>query len=232
LCMLRVENLVKCYQNGDELLYALNSVSLSIEEGEFVVILGPSGSGKSTLLNVISGLETPDSGSVIYGDCEICGLNQKELTMFRRDKTAFIFQAYHLLPFLNVEANIKMGADLKGNQNITEIIDGVGLRGLEHRLPYELSGGQQQRVSIARALAKNPDFLFCDEPTGALDEETSKQILTYLKELQNQLKFTIIMVTHNVSIAQIASKVIKMTSGRIVEIINNAHPRNVNEITW
>jgi len=230
--MLRVENLVKCYQNGDELLYALNSVSLSIEEGEFVVILGPSGSGKSTLLNVISGLETPDSGSVIYGDCEICGLNQKELTMFRRDKTAFIFQAYHLLPFLNVEANIKMGADLKGNQNITEIIDGVGLRGLEHRLPYELSGGQQQRVSIARALAKNPDFLFCDEPTGALDEETSKQILTYLKELQNQLKFTIIMVTHNISIAQIASKVIKMTSGRIVEIINNAHPRNVNEITW
>jgi len=230
--MLRVENLVKCYQNGDELLYALNSVSLSIEEGEFVVILGPSGSGKSTLLNVISGLETPDSGSVIYGDCEICGLNQKELTMFRRDKTAFIFQAYHLLPFLNVEANIKMGADLKGNQNITEIIDGVGLRGLEHRLPYELSGGQQQRVSIARALAKNPDFLFCDEPTGALDEETSKQILTYLKELQNQLKFTIIMVTHNISIAQIASKVIKMTSGRIVEIINNEHPCNVNEIKW
>jgi len=230
--MLRVENLVKCYQNGDELLYALNSVSLSIEEGEFVVILGPSGSGKSTLLNVISGLETPDSGSVIYDDYEICGLNQKELTMFRRVKTAFIFQAYHLLPFLNVEANIKMGADLKGNQNITEIIDGVGLCGLEHRLPYELSGGQQQRVSIARALAKNPDFLFCDEPTGALDEETSKQILTYLKELQNQLKFTIIMVTHNVSIAQIASKVIKMTSGRIVETINNAHPRNVNEIKW
>lgn len=230
--MLRVENLVKCYQNGDELLYALNSVSLSIEEGEFVVILGPSGSGKSTLLNVISGLETPDSGSVIYDDYEICGLNQKELTMFRRDKTAFIFQAYHLLPFINVEANIRMGADLKGNQNISEIIDGVGLRGLEHRLPYELSGGQQQRVSIARALAKKPDFLFCDEPTGALDEETSKQILTYLKELQNQLEFTIIMVTHNVSIAQIASKVIKMTSGRIVEIINNAHPRNVNEIKW
>ncbi|QGG49872.1 ABC transporter ATP-binding protein [Lysinibacillus pakistanensis] len=230
--MLRVENLVKCYQNGNELLYALNSVSLSIEEGEFVVILGPSGSGKSTLLNVISGLETPDSGSVIYDDYEIFGLNQKELTMFRRDKTAFIFQAYHLLPFINVEANIRMGTDLKGSQNISEIIDGVGLRGLEHRLPYELSGGQQQRVSIARALAKKPDFLFCDEPTGALDEVTSKQILTYLKELQNQLEFTIIMVTHNVSIAQIASKVIKMTSGRIVEIINNAHPRNVNEIKW
>lgn len=230
--MLRVENLVKCYQNGDELLYALNSVSLSIDEGEFVVILGPSGSGKSTLLNVISGLEQPDSGSVMYDDYEICGLNQKELTMFRRDKTAFIFQAYHLLPFLNVESNVKMGADLKGNQNITEIIDGVGLSGLEHRLPYELSGGQQQRVSIARALAKKPDFLFCDEPTGALDEETSKQILTYLKRLQNQLKFTIIMVTHNVSIAQIASKVIKMTSGNIVEIIHNAHPRNVNEIKW
>ncbi|MFJ7731309.1 ABC transporter ATP-binding protein [Lysinibacillus sp. NPDC097231] len=230
--MLSVENVVKSYRNGSELLYALNSVSLSIEDGEFVVILGPSGSGKSTLLNVISGLEPSDSGSITYDDYEIIGLNQKELTLFRRDKTAFIFQAYYLLPFLNVESNIKMGADLKGNPNITEIIDGVGLSGLEKRLPYELSGGQQQRVSIARALAKQPDYLFCDEPTGALDEETSKQILTYLKQLQKQLKFTIIMVTHNVSIAQIATKIIKMTSGRIVEVINNAHPRNVNEITW
>lgn len=230
--MLRVKNLVKSYQNGRELLYALDSVSLSIDDGEFVVILGPSGSGKSTLLNVISGLEQPDSGSITYDDYEICGLNQKELTLFRRDKTAFIFQAYYLLPFLNVESNIKMGADLKGNKNITEIIDGLGLRGLEKRLPYELSGGQQQRVSIARALAKKPDFLFCDEPTGALDEETSKQILTYLKQLQKQLKFTIIMVTHNVSIAQIATKTIKMTNGKIVEVIRNANPRDVNEITW
>ncbi|MEY9974444.1 putative ABC transport system ATP-binding protein [Lysinibacillus sp. RC46] len=230
--MLRVENLVKSYQNGRELLYALNSVSLSIGDGEFVVILGPSGSGKSTLLNVISGLEQPDSGSVTCDDYEICGLNQKDLTLFRRDKTAFIFQAYYLLPFLNVESNIKMGADLKGNKNITEIMDGVGLHGLEKRLPYELSGGQQQRVSIARALAKKPDFLFCDEPTGALDEETSKQILTYLKQLQKQLKFTIIMVTHNVSIAQIATKVIKMTSGKIVEVTSNTNPLDVEEITW
>ncbi len=230
--MLRIENLVKSYQNGRELLYALNAVSLSIDDEEFVVILGPSGSGKSTLLNVISGLEQPDSGSVTYDDYEICGLNQKELTLFRRDKTAFIFQAYYLLPFLTVESNIKMGADLKGNKNISDIIDALGLGGLEKRLPYELSGGQQQRVSIARALAKKPDFLFCDEPTGALDEETSKQILTFLKQLQKQLKFTIIMVTHNASIAQIATKVIKMTSGKIVEVTSNAHPRDVNEITW
>lgn len=230
--MLRIENLVKSYQNGRELLYALNAVSLSIDDEEFVVILGPSGSGKSTLLNVISGLEQPDSGSVTYDDYEICGLNQKELTLFRRDKTAFIFQAYYLLPFLTVESNIKMGADLKGNKNISDIIDALGLGGLEKRLPYELSGGQQQRVSIARALAKKPDFLFCDEPTGALDEETSKQILTFLKQLQKQLKFTIIMVTYNASIAQIATKVIKMTSGKIVEVTNNAHPRDVNEITW
>ncbi|MGE7695776.1 ABC transporter ATP-binding protein [Lysinibacillus sp. NPDC094177] len=230
--MLKVNNLVKSYQNGRELLYALNSVSLSIGDEEFVVILGPSGSGKSTLLNVISGLEQPDSGSVTYDDYEICGLNQKDLTLFRRDKTAFIFQAYYLLPFLNVESNIKMGADLKGNKNISEIMDGVGLQGLEKRLPYELSGGQQQRVSIARALAKKPDFLFCDEPTGALDEETSKQILTYLKQLQKQMKFTIIMVTHNVSIAQIATKIIKMTSGKIVEVTSNANPRDVEEIKW
>ena len=230
--MLKVENLIKSYQDGNELLYALNSVSLTVEHGEFVVILGPSGSGKSTFLNVISGLESPDSGSILYDDYEIGKLQQKELTLFRRDKTAFIFQAYYLLPFLNVEANIKMGADLKGNQHIREIIDGVGLGGLEQRLPHELSGGQQQRASIARALAKKPDFLFCDEPTGALDEETSKQILTYLKNLQKQLKFTIIMVTHNSSIAQIATKVIKMSSGRIVEVTNNAHPCDVSELTW
>lgn len=230
--MLKVKNLIKRFQNGNEILYALNSVSLTIEDGDFVVILGPSGSGKSTLLNVISGLEKPDSGSITYDDYEICGLNQRELTKFRRDKTAYIFQSYYLLPFLSVESNIRMGADLNGNKNITEIINKIGLHGLEKRLPHELSGGQQQRVSIARALAKKPDILFCDEPTGALDEETSKQILNYLKDLQKQMRFTIVMVTHNNSIAQIATKVIKMTSGKIVEEIINDNPRNIKEITW
>lgn len=230
--MLQVKNLIKTYPNGENKLYALNQVSFEIKDGEFAVILGPSGSGKSTLLNAISGLEAVDSGSIKYGDEELCGLNDRRLTEFRRAKTAYVFQSYYLLPALNVEANIRMGAALSKNRDIKEILEGVGLTGLEKRLPSQLSGGQQQRVSIARALAKKPDVLFCDEPTGALDEETGRQIITFLLELQKKLNFIMVMVTHNQNIAELADKVIGMNSGKIIQIRENAKRAAVADITW
>lgn len=230
--MISVNNLVKTYDNGESKLYALNEASFEIDNNEFVVILGPSGSGKSTLLNSVSGLEKPDRGSIKYDGREICGLDNRQLTAFRREKTAFIFQAYYLLPALNVEANIRMGANLAGVKDIAAIIEAVGLKGKEKSFPYQLSGGEQQRVSIARALAKKPEVLFCDEPTGALDEETGRQILKYLTALQKSGNLTIVMVTHNTNISRLANRIIKMNSGKIVEVVKNSKPAQVDEIAW
>jgi len=230
--MIKISSLTKTYENGENRLYALNNVSMEIENNDFAIILGPSGSGKSTLLNAVSGLEKPDSGSIRYDDTEICGLTDKELTKFRREKTAFIFQAYYLLPSLNVQANIKMGANLAGVKDFSEIVGAVGLNGKEKKLPRQLSGGEQQRVSIARALAKNPSVLFCDEPTGALDEATGRQILKYLIKLQREKGLCVIMVTHNSNIAQIATKIIRMNSGKIVEVTKNSKPAEVDNIGW
>lgn len=230
--MLQATKLIKAYPNGENKLYALNQVSFDINDGEFVAILGPSGSGKSTLLNAISGLESVDSGSIKYDGAELCGLSDRKLTEFRRAKTAYVFQSYYLLPALSVEANIRMGAALAGNGEITSIIEEVGLAGMEKRLPSQLSGGQQQRVSIARALAKRPNVLFCDEPTGALDEDTGRQILTYLLDLQKKLNFIMVMVTHNANVARLADKVIEMNSGKIVHIQENARRAAVGDIAW
>ena len=230
--MIEISKLVKTYANGENRLYALNDVSFTINNKEFVVILGPSGSGKSTLLNAVSGLEQPDSGSIKYDGREICGLTSKQLTAFRREKTAFIFQSYYLLPALNAEANIKMGANLAGNKDISGIIKAVGLEGKEKNFPRQLSGGEQQRVSIARALAKKPEVLFCDEPTGALDEKTGRLVLKYLVDLQKNMGLTIVMVTHNTNFEKLATKVIKMNSGRILEIKENKNPVNVDSIGW
>jgi putative ABC transport system ATP-binding protein len=230
--MIQATNLVKTYPNGENKLYALNQVSFEIKDGEFAVILGASGSGKSTLLNTVSGLDNVDSGSIKHNGFEICGLSDRKLTEFRREKTAYVFQSYYLLPTLNAEANIRMGASLSGNTEIAEIIEGVGLTGMEKRLPSQLSGGQQQRVSIARALAKKPSVLFCDEPTGALDEATGRQILTYLLELQKKQNFIMVMVTHNSNIALLAHKVIEMNSGKIVRVKENEKQANVADITW
>ena len=230
--MIQINKLTKTYENGEGKLYALHDVSFDIKAGDFAVVLGASGSGKSTLLNVLAGLEKADSGSIQHDGKEILGLSDKELTAFRREKVGFIFQAYYLLPSLSVEANIKMGANLSRNKKIAEIISAVGLTGKEKELPYQLSGGQQQRVSIARALAKKPTVLFCDEPTGALDEATGRQILKYLIKLQQERKLTVIMVTHNSNIADLATKIIKMNSGKIVEIIENKKPVSVDHIGW
>lgn len=230
--MIKVRDLTKTFSNGDNVLYALNKVSFDINDKEFVVILGPSGSGKSTLLNTISGLESSDSGNIFYNQEDISRLSPKELTKFRRDKIGFIFQAYYLLPSLNVMSNIKMGGCLSKNKNFSDIIDALGLTGKERKFPGQLSGGEQQRVSIARALAKHPEILFCDEPTGALDEETGRLVLKYLMDIKNNSGLTVIMVTHNANFAKLATKVIRMNSGRIVEITYNQSPSTVEEIDW
>jgi putative ABC transport system ATP-binding protein len=227
--MIEVKELVKFYGSGESRFQVLKNISLKIEEGDFVVILGASGSGKSTLLNVISGLEHPESGEIIY---DITALSDSRLTEFRKKNIGFIFQQYYLLPNMDVAKNVKMGADLAANSDYRTIIDAVGLGNKLHKYPSELSGGEQQRVSVARALAKKPKFLFLDEPTGALDEQTGRQVLDYISKLQNQYGFTIICVTHNLNIAEMAKTVIKMNSGRISEIYTNAEQKNAYEIGW
>ena len=230
--MIEITNAAKIYGTGDNATAALKSVSLTINDGDFTVLLGASGSGKSTMLHIASGLERPDSGTVKYNGTDIAALPDKALTAFRKEKVGFIFQQYYLLPNLNVDKNVKMGADLAGNSNYREIIEAVGLGDKLNKLPSELSGGEQQRVSIARALAKNPAVLFLDEPTGALDEETGRQILNYICTLQKERGFSMVMVTHNANIAEIANTVVKMNSGKIVETHQNDTQKTAYEIGW
>jgi putative ABC transport system ATP-binding protein len=230
--MIEVKELVKFYGSGESCFQVLKNISLKIEDGDFVVILGASGSGKSTLLNVISGLEHPDGGEIIYDGNDITTLSDSRLTEFRKKNIGFIFQQYYLLPNMDVAKNVKMGADLAANSDYRTIIDAVGLGNKLHKYPSELSGGEQQRVSVARALAKKPKVLFLDEPTGALDEQTGRQVLDYISKLQNQYGFTIVCVTHNLNIAEMAKTVIKMNSGRISEIYTNAEQKNAYEIGW
>lgn len=230
--MIKIENLKKSYGSGESKNQVLKGISLSIKDGDFVVILGTSGSGKSTLLNVISGLEPADSGMVSYDNANLTSMTDKELTKFRKDNIGYIFQQYFLLPNLNVDKNVKMGADLAGNKNYREIIDAVGLLNKLNKYPHELSGGEQQRVSVARALAKNPKILYLDEPTGALDEKTGRSVLDYIVRLKNQLGFTMVMVTHNQNIAQMADTVIRMNSGNVIDEYRNEQKKSAFEIQW
>ena len=210
----------------------LRGIDLKIDKNEFVVILGASGSGKSTLLNILSGLEKSDSGEVIYDNESISDYSEKQLTKFRKDKIGFVFQQYYLLNNLTVEQNVKVGANLANNKEYVDIIKELGLEDRLSKYPNELSGGEQQRVSIARALAKKPTVLFLDEPTGALDEETGRKILEYLLKLKDKSYFTMIMVTHNENIAELANKIIHVGSGRVTSIEENRTPKSVEEIGW
>ncbi len=230
--MIEVKNIIKSYGNGESRFQVLQDISLEIQDGDFVVILGASGSGKSTFLNVISGLERPDNGKVFYGATDITALSDNELTAFRKENVGFIFQQYYLLPDMSVDKNVKMGADLAGNKDYETVIQAVGLGEKLHKYPSELSGGEQQRVSVARALAKKPKILFLDEPTGALDEQTGRQVLDYICKLKNQYSFTIVMVTHNLNIAEMAKTVIKMNSGKISDIYQNEVQKSAYEIGW
>ena len=226
--MITAKNIKKKYNDQE----VLRGIDLKIDKNEFVVILGASGSGKSTLLNILSGLEKSDSGEVVYDNESISDYSEKQLTKFRKDKIGFVFQQYYLLNNLTVEQNVKVGANLANNKEYVDIIKELGLEDKLSKYPNELSGGEQQRVSIARALAKKPTVLFLDEPTGALDEETGRKILEYLLKLKDKSHFTMIMVTHNENIAELANKIIHVGSGRVTSIIENHKPKSVEEIGW
>ncbi len=228
--MISAKNICKSYKKGA--VKVLKGVSLEISDGEFLVITGASGSGKSTLMNVLSGLERVDEGSVLCEGRELSAMCDRELTKFRRDNVGFVFQQYYLLPHLSVENNVRLGADLSGNGEFREIISAVGLGDKLKSRPSELSGGEQQRVCIARALAKRPKILFLDEPTGALDEKTGREVLDYILNLHKEKGFTMIMVTHNLNIAETAQSVIKINSGVISYSYRNSVRKSAYEIDW
>lgn len=230
--MIEAKQLVKTYGSGQSCTHVLKGIDIKISDGDFAVILGASGSGKSTLLNVLSGLERPDNGKVIYDGIDITALSDADLTKFRKSNVGFIFQQYYLLPNLTVEKNVRMGADLANNRDYGEIIKAVGLEDKAKKYPSELSGGEQQRVAVARALAKKPKVLFLDEPTGALDEATGRQVLDYISHLHDESGFTIVMVTHNQNIAEMANTVIKMNSGRVSQVLSNPVRKTAYEIGW
>lgn len=228
--MIKAENIIKSYNMGRT--EVLKDISLEIADGEFAVILGASGSGKSTLMNVLSGLEKADSGNVFVNGENLSVKNESELTKFRRENIGFVFQQYYLLPHLNVENNVKMGAGVSGNKDYKKIIASLGLDDKMKAMPSELSGGEQQRVCIARALSKNPKILFLDEPTGALDEKTGREVLNCIMQEKEKIGFTMVMVTHNQNIAQMAETVVKMNSGKIVETFRNTKQKSAFEIGW
>ena len=230
--MIELKNVYKSYGEKENKVEVLKDIDLKINDGDFVVVLGPSGSGKSTLLNIMSGLEKPDKGSIYYDDINITKLTDSKLTEFRKNNIGFIFQQYYLLQNLTVDKNVRMGADLISNKDYKDIIKAVGLENKLNKYPYELSGGEQQRVSIARALAKKSKVLFLDEPTGALDEKTGRLILDYISKLQQEEKFTIVMITHNENIAKMAKTIIRINSGKIVDIVNNKKQKSAYEIGW
>lgn len=229
----RLENIYKTYPFNDKVVHALEDVDLEIEEGEVVVILGPSGSGKSTMLNLLSGLDNPTKGKLYYYDDKITHYSEEELCDYRKEHLGFIFQSYHLISNLTVEENILLGKQLAKNPlDVDEVLKAVELDQQKNKYPYQLSGGQMQRVAIARSLVKNPEVLFCDEPTGALDEKTGKKVLELLQKINKEYKTTMIIVTHNPSIADIGNTVIKMNSGKVLEVVKNKEIKDAKDLRW
>lgn len=223
----------KIYKSSFNENHALNDINLQLNAGEIIVILGPSGSGKSTMLNLLSGIDLPTNGEVFFENTRIDKLSDDNLTNYRANNLGFIFQSYNLIPNLTVKENIELGSHLAISPlNINQVIDIVGLKEHSHKYPYQLSGGQMQRVSIARALVKNPKVLFCDEPTGALDEKTGKKILSSLQEINKKYDTTMIIVTHNPSIAAMANTVIKMNSGKVTSVTHNDNLADAKDLRW
>ncbi|WP_026391506.1 ABC transporter ATP-binding protein [Haploplasma modicum] len=233
MAMIEVLDLVKEYVIGEKIIVANNLISFNINEGEFAVILGSSGAGKTTLLNILGGMENPTNGVVMINGIDIAKMNKKELTMFRRHNVGFIFQFYNLMPNLTAKENVEIAVEItKDHLNVEQVLEDVGLDDRMDNFPAQLSGGEQQRVSIARALAKNPKILLCDEPTGALDYQTGKKILRLLYDTSKNHNKTIIVVTHNQAIKDMADRVITVKNGEITSNVTNASPKPIEDIEW
>lgn len=233
MAYIELKNNTKIYQSGDATIYANKDITFSINKGELVVILGSSGVGKSTLLNILGGMEPNTSGDVIVAGKNIASYNTKQLTTYRRNYVGFVFQFYNLIPNLTAKENVELAAQIVPDaMNPDEALREVDLSDREQNFPAQLSGGEQQRVAIARAIAKKPELLLCDEPTGALDYKTGKQILKILQDMSRKNGSTVLIVTHNAAIAPIADKVIRIRDGSIQKIETNDQPADISSIEW
>lgn len=230
---LEIQQIKKHFGEGESRVDVLRGIDINIEKGEICVLLGPSGSGKSTLLNIIGGIETPDSGKITIHGETIGKMNEKNLTLYRRKHLGYIFQMYNLIPNLNIKENVEVGAYLSDNPlDVDDLLKTLGLYEHRHKLPNQLSGGQQQRTAIGRAIVKNPDILLCDEPTGALDYNTSKEILKLIEDVNRKYGNTVIMVTHNDAIKNMADRVIKLRDGVIRKDYLNETKTPAAELDW
>ena len=228
-----LKNVTKTYRVGEVTIPAANGIDFSIEKGEFVVIAGQSGAGKSTILNILGGMDSSTSGKVIVDEQEVSKMDSKELCMYRRYDIGFVFQFYNLVQNLTAKENVELACQIcKDPLDIDKTIEAVGLKNRKDNFPSQLSGGEQQRVAIARALAKNPKLLLCDEPTGALDYQTGKQILKLLQDTCRENNMTVIVITHNMAICPMGDKVIHVKSGKISSIEINEHPMDIESIEW
>ena len=230
---LEIKNIKKHFGEGESRVEVLKGIDIEIEKGEFCVLLGPSGSGKSTLLNIIGGIDAADEGYISVNGEKTADMNEKALTLYRRKHLGYIFQMYNLIPNLNIKENIEVGAYLSDNPlDVDDLLKTLGLYEHRHKLPNQLSGGQQQRTAIGRAIVKNPDILLCDEPTGALDYNTSKEILQLIEDVNKKYGNTIIMVTHNDAIKQMADRVVKLRDGMIRKNYLNETKLTAAELDW
>lgn len=230
---LQIKNLKKSFGEGDNRIEVLKGIELTVKKSEICVLLGPSGSGKSTLLNIIGGIDSADSGDILIEGEKIADMNEKTLTLYRRKHLGYIFQMYNLIPNLTVRENIEVGAYLSEKPlDVDELLHTLGLYEHRNKLPNQLSGGQQQRTAIGRAIVKNPDILLCDEPTGALDYQTSKEILKLIETVNQKYGNTIVMVTHNDAIKDMADRVVKMRDGRIREDYTNDYKIPAEKLEW